>query len=72
MAFLDQDEILKRLSQVKALQQLKPEALKQMAAMVEVRVYAPGETIYRLGQIANNLYIIESGEVALAISSSQG
>ena len=64
MAFLDQDEILKRLSQVKALQQLKPEALKQMAAMVEVRVYAPGETIYRLGQIANNLYIIESGEVA--------
>ena len=64
MAFLDADEIYKRLRQVKAFRQLKPEAVKQMAAMVEVRVYSPGETVYRLGQMANNLYIIESGEVA--------
>ncbi|MCW5852006.1 MAG: cyclic nucleotide-binding domain-containing protein, partial [Anaerolineae bacterium] len=64
MAFLDQDEILNRLSQVKSLRQLNPAGLKQMAAVMEVRVYAEGETIYRLGQIANNLYIIESGEVA--------
>jgi len=51
------------LSTVEILSVFKPEELEQLAAAVEKRSYAFGDTICKAGDPADGLYIIKSGSV---------
>ena len=51
------------LSTVEILSVFKPEELEQLAAAVETRSYAFGDTICKAGDPADGLYVIKSGSV---------
>ncbi|MBQ5940860.1 peptidase domain-containing ABC transporter [Massilia sp. AB1] len=51
------------LSTVEILSVFKPEELEQLAAAIETRSYAFGDTICKAGDPADGLYIIKSGSV---------
>lgn len=51
------------LSTVEILAVFKPEELEQLAAAIETRSYAFGDTICKAGDPADGLYIIKSGSV---------
>ena len=53
MALLTPEAIYERLRQVRAFRRVPEDVLRRLADEVQVQVVNPGETIYRLGQQAN-------------------
>lgn len=52
-----------RLRQAPALSGLTADERRELAARLEIEVFAPGRTLYRQGTAAEALYIVESGRV---------
>lgn len=54
-----------QLSQFSLFKSIADEALKDLSAKCEQRVLKAGETLFQQGESADNLYLVEEGEVAL-------
>src|SRR5437588_10005857 len=65
MALLTTDEIYDWLRQQPTFGRVTDEALHQIAELVEIQAAVTGQVLYKIGQIANKLYIVESGLVNL-------
>lgn len=63
MALLTPDEIVRRLKRMPAFRRVAEPALRLIADLIEIQYANQGETLYRVGQPANKLYIVESGLV---------
>lgn len=51
---------------------LTPEAHKRLASAASVRLYAPGEIVFRQGDPSSELFIVDRGEVAIEHSTEEG
>src|SRR5205823_6828743 len=58
----------KALRHVAFFDRLPDDARRQLAALSQTRLYAEGEVIIQQGEHGNELFIIESGEVAVTAS----
>ena len=65
MALLTTDEIVQRLHGMPAFQGLDDAALRGIADKMEVQFASQGHPLYKIGQIAERMYIVESGLVML-------
>jgi small-conductance mechanosensitive channel/CRP-like cAMP-binding protein len=51
---------------------LPAEHLDRLAELVHTRLFAAGETIFHQGDVGDELFIIQRGEVAICVDSSRG
>ncbi len=65
MALLTTDVIIQRLQTMPTFRGLAPEALKAIADKVEVQYASQGDHLYKIGQLADQMYIVESGQIIL-------
>src|SRR5204862_6803647 len=55
------------LQAVPLFQGMKPELLEELACRVRERTFAPGETIFRVGDPGDHLYVITAGRVRIEL-----
>ncbi len=60
------------LSQVSFFKNLNNEELSSLASVMDVKPYAKGETVFRLGDQGDSLYIVKDGEVELFVKDHTG
>jgi len=65
MALLTTDEIVQRLQTMPTFKGVSPTALQAIAERVEVQFASQGHPLYKIGQIADQMYIVESGLITL-------
>lgn len=61
-----------QLSQFSLFKSIALDALQDLSAHCELQVLEPGETLFEQGDPAQNLYLVEEGEVALIRSYDNG
>lgn len=60
------------LSNVELFQLLDEAELSELAAVIDAKSYAAGETIFKAGELGDVLYIVNSGEVELYVRDTTG
>lgn len=67
MTSSDKTAVTKALAEAALFQDLSPEALDTVAALARPEVLEEGDTIYRLGDDAGNLYLLTEGRVRFSL-----
>lgn len=67
-----EDQIADRLSAVDIFSPLSPDELRQLAKSTAGHVFAPGETLIRVGDEGSSMFVVHSGRVAVQIPDRSG
>ncbi|MBI2311852.1 MAG: cyclic nucleotide-binding domain-containing protein [Betaproteobacteria bacterium] len=66
------EDVVALLKTTAPFQQASEDALRRIAALARRESYAPGDVLYRLGDAADDLYIMVSGRVDHALGTGSG
>lgn len=72
MPLLTTEQIQQRLRETRAFRRVPDPALRAIAERVEVQFAATNEMLYRIGQIADRLFVVDVGSVTLQEPSRVG
>src|SRR5262252_4263078 len=67
-----EDQIADRLSAVDIFSPLSPDELRQLAKATAGHVFAPGETLIRVGDEGSSMFVVHSGRVAIQVPDRGG
>jgi CRP-like cAMP-binding protein len=68
----DQAKAVRRLAQMPIFADLPPQTLQAVARRMMVQHVPAGERVYRIGEIGEAFYLVESGEVELLAENASG
>ena len=68
----DQMQAVMRLSQMPIFAQLPPQAVQAMAQRMVLQHVPAGERVYRIGEVGDAMYLVESGEIELTAENAVG
>ncbi len=68
----DQMQAVMRLSQMPIFAQLPPVTIQEIARRMVLQHVPAGERVYRIGEIGDAMYLVESGEIELTAENSVG
>ena len=68
----DQMQAVMRLSQMPIFAQLPPQAVQAMAQRMVLQHIPAGERVYRIGEVGDAMYLVESGEIELTAENAVG
>ena len=61
------DEVIQELQQIPWFQELKPEHVKMLASITEIRSVKAGDVLFREGDIEDYVYVVLDGRIALDV-----